>query len=136
MKACRPPSRTCISGIPGFSTSSSRLGGRHTKHGEDNQIVRVKKRVAEAALIAAVRPIMLKLPANPKGLPLEVFDSLLMKDRWVGSDALWSQPAGRECLAGDPGSVLALEHADFRPGMPPRPSLVAVTKRGGGPIAR
>ncbi|GAA3434959.1 alpha/beta fold hydrolase [Kutzneria kofuensis] len=33
-------------------------------------------RVAKAALIAAVPPIMLKSDVNPEGLPMEVFDSL------------------------------------------------------------
>src|ERR671926_357168 len=43
-----------------------------------------KQRVAKAVLIAAVPPIMLKPPANPEGLPMEVFDNLrsgLTKDR-------------------------------------------------------
>ena len=43
-----------------------------------------KERVAKAVLIAAVPPIMLKTPANPEGLPMEVFDNLrsgLTKDR-------------------------------------------------------
>jgi non-heme chloroperoxidase len=42
------------------------------------------KRVAKAVLLAAVPPLMLKTPANPEGLPLEVFDKLrsdIMKDR-------------------------------------------------------
>src|SRR5688572_11572953 len=42
------------------------------------------KRVAKAVLIAAVPPLMLKTPANPEGLPIEVFDTArrgLMKDR-------------------------------------------------------
>jgi non-heme chloroperoxidase len=42
------------------------------------------KRVAKAVLIAAVPPLMLKTPANPEGLPLEVFDAIragLVKDR-------------------------------------------------------
>jgi non-heme chloroperoxidase len=34
------------------------------------------KRVSKVVLIAAVPPIMLKTPANPEGLPLEVFDGL------------------------------------------------------------
>ena len=34
------------------------------------------KRVAKAVLIAAVPPLMLKTPANPEGLPLEVFDAI------------------------------------------------------------
>jgi non-heme chloroperoxidase len=41
-------------------------------------------RVARAVLIAAVPPILLQTPANPEGLPLEVFDGLrtaLFKDR-------------------------------------------------------
>jgi non-heme chloroperoxidase len=33
-------------------------------------------RVAKAVLIAAVPPLMLKTPANPEGLPMEVFDGL------------------------------------------------------------
>ena len=42
------------------------------------------KRLARAVLIAAVPPLLLKTPANPEGLPIEVFDNLraaLMKDR-------------------------------------------------------
>ena len=34
------------------------------------------KRVAKAILVSAVPPIMLKTPANPGGLPIEVFDGL------------------------------------------------------------
>jgi non-heme chloroperoxidase len=34
------------------------------------------KRVAKAVLISAVPPLMLKTPANPAGLPIEVFDQL------------------------------------------------------------
>jgi non-heme chloroperoxidase len=33
-------------------------------------------RVAKAVLLAAVPPIMLKSPANPEGLPIEVFDAI------------------------------------------------------------
>lgn len=33
-------------------------------------------RVAKAVLIAAVPPLLLKTPANPEGLPIEVFDAL------------------------------------------------------------
>jgi non-heme chloroperoxidase len=42
------------------------------------------KRVTKAVLIAAVPPLMLKTPANPEGLPMEVFDNMrssLRKDR-------------------------------------------------------
>ncbi len=34
------------------------------------------KRVAKAVLIGAIPPLMLKTPANPAGLPIEVFDGL------------------------------------------------------------
>lgn len=34
------------------------------------------KRLAKAALISAVPPLMLKTPDNPEGLPIEVFDAL------------------------------------------------------------
>ncbi|HET7239025.1 MAG TPA: alpha/beta hydrolase [Terrimicrobiaceae bacterium] len=34
------------------------------------------KRVAKAVLIAAIPPLMLKTPANPEGLPIELFDKL------------------------------------------------------------
>jgi non-heme chloroperoxidase len=34
------------------------------------------KRVAKAVLISAIPPLMLKTPANPGGLPLDVFDQL------------------------------------------------------------
>jgi non-heme chloroperoxidase len=42
------------------------------------------KRVAKAVLISAVPPLMLKTPANPAGLPIEVFDGIraaTLKDR-------------------------------------------------------
>lgn len=42
------------------------------------------KWVKKAVLIAAVPPLMLKTPANPEGLPLEVFDGIragVLKDR-------------------------------------------------------
>src|SRR6185437_5691666 len=42
------------------------------------------KRVAAAVLIAAVPPIVVKTPANPEGLSMQVFDGLrsgLAKDR-------------------------------------------------------
>src|SRR6202521_3737749 len=34
------------------------------------------KRVAKAVLVSAIPPLMLKTPANPGGLPIEVFDQL------------------------------------------------------------
>jgi non-heme chloroperoxidase len=62
--------------LVGHSTGGGEVARYIGRHGT--------KRVAKAVLIAAVPPIMLQTPANPEGLPLEVFDGLrsgLMKDR-------------------------------------------------------
>jgi non-heme chloroperoxidase len=54
--------------LVGFSTGGGEVARYIGRHGTG--------RVAKAALIAAVPPLMLKTPANPGGLPLEVFDGL------------------------------------------------------------
>jgi non-heme chloroperoxidase len=62
--------------LVGHSTGGGEVVRYIGKHGT--------KRVAKTVLIAAVPPIMLKTPANPEGLPMEVFDNMrsgLMKDR-------------------------------------------------------
>ncbi|HEX2933350.1 MAG TPA: alpha/beta hydrolase [Candidatus Binatia bacterium] len=60
----------------GHSTGGGEVARYIGRHGS--------KRVAKVILVAAVPPIMLKTPANPEGLPMEVFDGLragLLKDR-------------------------------------------------------
>jgi non-heme chloroperoxidase len=60
----------------GHSTGGGEVARYIGRHGT--------KRVAQAVLIAAVPPLMVKTPANPEGLPLELFDNLrsgLAKDR-------------------------------------------------------
>jgi len=52
----------------GHSTGGGEVTRYLARHGET--------RVAKAALISAVPPLMLKTPANPLGLPKEVFDDL------------------------------------------------------------
>jgi len=52
----------------GHSTGGGEVARYIGRHGE--------KRVAKAVLIGAVPPLMLKTPANPGGLPMEVFDGL------------------------------------------------------------
>src|SRR4030088_3563028 len=52
----------------GHSTGGGEVARYIGRHGES--------RVAKAVLIAAVPPIMVKTPANPAGLPKEVFDGL------------------------------------------------------------
>ena len=61
----------------GHSTGGGEVARYIGRHGT--------KRVAGAALLAAVPPIMLKTAANPEGLPIEVFDNLrasLVKNPW------------------------------------------------------
>ena len=52
----------------GHSTGGGEVARYIGRHGT--------KRVAKAVLIGAVPPLMLKTPANPGGLPMEVFDQL------------------------------------------------------------
>ena len=52
----------------GHSTGGGEVARYLGRHGS--------KRVAKAALISAVPPLMLKAPANPLGAPIEVFDGL------------------------------------------------------------
>jgi non-heme chloroperoxidase len=52
----------------GHSTGGGEVARYLGRHGT--------KRVAKAVLIGAIPPLMLKTPANPGGLPLEVFDGL------------------------------------------------------------
>ena len=62
--------------LVGHSTGGGEVVRYVARHGT--------KRVAKVVLIAAVPPLLLKTPANPEGLDLEVFDGLraaLAKDR-------------------------------------------------------
>jgi non-heme chloroperoxidase len=52
----------------GFSTGGGEVARYIGRHGT--------KRLVKAGLISAVPPLMLKTPANPGGLPIEVFDGL------------------------------------------------------------
>ena len=55
----------------GHSTGGGEVARYIGRHGTE--------RVAKAVLIGAVPPLMLKTPANPGGLPIEVFDGLRAK---------------------------------------------------------
>jgi non-heme chloroperoxidase len=52
----------------GHSTGGGEVARYIGRHGS--------KRVAKAILVSAVPPLMLKTPANPAGLPIDVFDQL------------------------------------------------------------
>jgi non-heme chloroperoxidase len=54
--------------LVGFSTGGGEVARYIGRHGTS--------RVAKAALVAAVPPLMLKTAANPGGLPIDVFDGL------------------------------------------------------------
>jgi len=54
--------------LVGHSTGGGEVARYISRHGS--------KRVAKAVLIGAVPPLMLKTPANPGGLPIEVFDKI------------------------------------------------------------
>ena len=81
--------------------------GHSTGGGEATRYVarHGKGRVAKLVLIGAVPPIMVKTPANPGGLPIEVFDgfrqtarrqSRAVLPRFRERPLLRLQPAGRE----------------------------------------
>jgi non-heme chloroperoxidase len=57
----------------GFSAGGGEVARYIGRHGT--------KRVAKAALISAVPPLMLKTGANPGGLPMEVFDKIRLGSR-------------------------------------------------------
>ncbi|WP_425618569.1 alpha/beta fold hydrolase [Anatilimnocola sp. NA78] len=60
----------------GFSTGGGEVARYIGRHGT--------QRVAKAALISSVPPLMLKTPGNPQGAPIDVFDGLReksLKDR-------------------------------------------------------
>jgi non-heme chloroperoxidase len=54
--------------LVGFSTGGGEVVRYIGRHGT--------RRVSKVVLVSAVPPLMLKTPANPKGLPIEVFDGL------------------------------------------------------------
>ncbi|WP_226469465.1 alpha/beta fold hydrolase [Luteimonas panaciterrae] len=54
--------------LVGFSTGGGEVTRYIGRHGT--------KRVSKAVLVSSVPPLMLKTPANPGGLPIEVFDGL------------------------------------------------------------
>jgi non-heme chloroperoxidase len=57
--------------LVGFSAGGGEVARYIGRHGT--------KRVAKAALISAVPPLMLKTPGNPDGLPMDVFDTIRLR---------------------------------------------------------
>ena len=95
----------------GHSTGGGEVARYIARHGTT--------RVAKAVLIGAIPPLMLKTPANPAGLPIEVFDGIRTKvlaDRSQFFKELavpfyGAQPTRIARVAGPPRFVLAPGHA-------------------------
>jgi len=69
--------------------------GHSTGGGEVvHYVARHESRVAKAAIIAAVPPIMVQTPTNPGGLPKKVFDDLQVQLAANRSQFYWDLPAG------------------------------------------
>ena len=101
----------------GHSTGGGEVVHYIARHGES--------RVAKAAIISAVPPLMVKTAANPGGLAKEVFDGLPgaarrqpcpVLSRPAGRTVLWLQPARRETLAGADLELVAPGHDGRRQG--------------------
>ena len=71
----------------GHSTSGGEVTRYIARHGES--------RVAKAVLISSVPPIMVKTPANPGGLPKEVFDGLQVQVASNRASGGRAAPSGR-----------------------------------------
>ena len=70
----------------GHSTGGGEVAHYLARHGES--------RVAKAALLCAVPPLMVKTPANPQGLPKSVFDDLQKQLAANRSKFYYDLPAG------------------------------------------
>src|SRR5471030_1310269 len=79
----------------GHSTGGGEVARYIGRHGT--------KRVAAAVLISAIPPLMLKTPANPTGLPLEVFDGL-RKSVAADRSQFWKDLSGPFYGANRPGA--------------------------------
>ena len=82
-------------------------------------------RVAKAAIISAVPPLMVKTAANPGGLPKEVFERVSVAAcrqpgpvllRRAGGSVLWLQPAWCQALSGSDFELVAPGHDGRREG--------------------
>ena len=101
--------------------------GHSTGGGEATRYVarHGKGRVAKLVLIGAVPPIMVKTPANPGGLPIEVFDGFRaatrrqprpVLPRFRERPLLQLQPTGREGVPGRDPKLVASGHDGRREG--------------------
>lgn len=93
----------------GHSTGGGEVARYIGRHGAG----RAKGRVAKAVLIGAVPPLMLKTPANPGGLPIEVFDGFRKKLLADRSQFFEDVPAGPFYGFNRPGARVSQGLIDF-----------------------
>jgi pimeloyl-ACP methyl ester carboxylesterase len=84
----------------GHSTGGGEVVHYIARHGES--------RVAKAAIISAVPPLMVKTPANPGGLPKDVFDGLQAQLATNRAQFYYDVPAGPFYGYNRPGANLLL----------------------------
>ena len=96
----------------GHSTGGGEVARYVAKYGSGG-------RVAKAVLIGAVPPIMLKTPANPGGLPIEVFDGFRAAQAANRAQFFRDVPAGPFYGFNRPGAVVSQGVVDnwWRQGM-------------------
>jgi hypothetical protein len=90
----------------------------HIGHSTGGEVVHYiarhgESRVAKAAIMSAVPPLMVKTANNPGDLPKDVFDGLqtqLATKRCGVWTVLWLQPAWRETLSGGDLELVAPGH--------------------------
>ena len=83
----------------GHSTGGGEVVHYIARHGES--------RVAKAAIISAVPPLMVKTAANPGGLPKEVFDGLQAQVAAGRSQFYYDLPAGPFYGFNRPGAIVS-----------------------------
>ena len=85
--------------LVGFSAGGGEIARYISRHGT--------KRVAKAALISAVPPLMLKTAANPGGLPIEMFDKIRLGSLTDRSQLYKDLASGPFFGANRPGSKVS-----------------------------
>ncbi|WP_407572962.1 alpha/beta fold hydrolase [Deinococcus altitudinis] len=97
--------------LVGHSTGGGEVARYIGRHGTS--------RVAGAVLVSAVAPLMLKTPANPEGLPIEVFDGIRAGSLADRSQLYKDFAAGPFYGANRPGSKVSegMKEAFWRLGM-------------------
>jgi pimeloyl-ACP methyl ester carboxylesterase len=121
----------------GHSTGGGEVTHYLARHGEN--------RVAKAALLCAVPPLMVKTPNNPNGLPKQVFDDLSggargqsfsVLSRRSGRSLLRLQSAGCESLGGGHRELVAPGYDGRRQGARRAASSTILTLMPSGSLYR